>query len=147
MCRRTRAARQASGRARTPRTVVEAVGRTASRPIRFVPAAFLSGRRPTMSLRPALLAVASLAAAFGICLALYRWGFGGNRQLWDIAWEVQRGEELAPYLEAARRRHAAKCVLAAEVVAGHMTLREAAGHFRRLEEADAAYPPGTSLPA
>jgi hypothetical protein len=88
----------------------------------------------------------TFTAAFGICLAVYRWGCGGNRQLWDIAWEVQRGEELAPYLEASRRRHKAKQVLAAEVVAGRMALREAAGHFRRLEEDDPAYPPGTSLP-
>jgi hypothetical protein len=62
----------------------------------------------------------------------------------DAAWEVQRGEELAPYLEASRRRHEAKQVLAAEVVAGRMTLHEVAGHFRRLHEADPDYPPGLS---
>ena len=31
-----------------------------------------------MNLRPALLAAAALAAASGICLALGRWGAGGN---------------------------------------------------------------------
>src|SRR5262249_11075832 len=36
--------------------------------------------------------------------------------------------------------------LAAEVVAGRMTVREAAGHFRRLDEADPAHPPGHPRP-
>jgi hypothetical protein len=91
-----------------------------------------------MNHRIALLAVAALAAAFGICLALCRWG-----DLRTVALEVQRDEELKPYLEARRRRHEAKRVLAAEVVAGRITLHEAASRFRRLDETDPSYPPGT----
>src|SRR5262245_10536400 len=97
-----------------------------------------------MTHRRALLATTVFAAAFGICLALVRWGVGGNGRLLDITGEVQRGEELTTYLEAFRSRHEAKCVLAGEVVAGQMTLREAAGHFRRLAETDPAFPPGLS---
>jgi hypothetical protein len=89
-----------------------------------------------MTLRPALLAAAALAAALGACLALNRWGPGGNGGLLVIVTEVQRGEELEPHIEVARRHDDAKRALAAEVVAGRMTLREAAGHFRRLDEAD-----------
>jgi hypothetical protein len=99
-----------------------------------------------MSLRPALLAASTVAAAVGICLALYRWSCGRNRQRLDIAWEVQRGEELASYLEVARRRHEAKQALAPEVVDGQMTLRVAAGHFRRLDETDPGYPAGIPRP-
>src|SRR5262249_30840153 len=58
----------------------------------------------------------------------------------------QRGEELEPYREASRRRQEARRALAADVLAGRMTLREAAGYFRRFHEADLAYPPGTPLP-
>jgi hypothetical protein len=79
-----------------------------------------------MSLRPALLAAAILAAAFWICLALCRWGAGGNRDLWNLIWAVGRGDELESHVEASRRRDEAKQILAAEIVAGRMTLREAA---------------------
>jgi hypothetical protein len=89
-----------------------------------------------MTLRPALLAAAALAAAFCAFLALNRWGPGGNGGLLVIVTEAKRGEELEPHIEVARRRADAKRALAAEVVAGRMTLREAAGHFRRLDEAD-----------
>ena len=99
-----------------------------------------------MNLRPALFAAAALAAAFGICLALCDWGAGGNSTLSALAGALQQGEEMAPHIEAARRRDEAKRALAAEVVAGRMTLREAAGHFRRLDEADPAYPPGIPRP-
>jgi hypothetical protein len=98
-----------------------------------------------MGLRPSLLAAAALAAA-ATSLALCRWGAEGNREPVSFAWEVQRGEELDPHIEAARRRDDAKRALAAEVVAGRMTVREAADHFRRLDQADPAYPPGTSRP-
>jgi hypothetical protein len=99
-----------------------------------------------MTLRPALLAAAALAAAIGICLALGRWGAGGNRELAALLREVQRGEELPPDLEAGRRRDEAQRALAAQVVAGRMSLHEAAGHFRCLDEADPGYPPGLPRP-
>jgi hypothetical protein len=99
-----------------------------------------------MNLRPVLLAAAALAAASCAALALYRWGARGNRDLLDLVGEVQRDEDLEPYLEATRRRNEAKQALAVEVVAGRMTLREAAGRFRRLDAAAPVYPPGTSLP-
>jgi hypothetical protein len=56
-----------------------------------------------------------------------------------IVTEATRGEELEPHLEAARHRAEAKRALAAEVVAGRMSLREAAGHFRRLDEANSGF--------
>jgi hypothetical protein len=99
-----------------------------------------------MRLRPALLAAAALAAASGICLALGGWGAGGNRNLAALATSVQHGEDLEAHREAARRRDEAKCALAAEVIAGRMSLPEAAGHFRRLDEADPGFPPDTSRP-
>jgi hypothetical protein len=99
-----------------------------------------------MNLRRTLFATAAFAVAFGIFLALDRWGTGGNRDLLDLGTEVERGEELEPYLGASRRRDAAKRALAAKVVARRMSLREAAGHFRRLNEVDPGYPPGTALP-
>jgi hypothetical protein len=98
-----------------------------------------------MNLRPALLAAASLAAS-GICLAVCRWGAGGNATLSALAGALQQGEELAPHLEAARRRDEAKRALAAEVVAGRMTLREAAERFRRLDPPDLVYPTGLPRP-
>jgi hypothetical protein len=98
-----------------------------------------------MNLRPALLAAAALAAALA-ALALCRWGTRGNRDPVSIAWEVQRGDELGAHIEAGRRRDEAKRALAAEVVAGRMTVREAADHFRRLDEADPSYPPGLPRP-
>ena len=100
-----------------------------------------------MHLRPALLAAAALAAAFGTCLTLGRWGAGGSRDLVALARSVQNGENLEAHLEAAWRRDEAKRALAAEVIAGRIGLREAAGHFRRLDEADPGFPPSTSRPA
>src|SRR5262249_54998468 len=94
-----------------------------------------------MGLRRSLLAAAALAA-FGTFLVLSRWGAGGYRDLVSLAWEVQRGDELGTNLEVARRRNEAKQALAAEVVAGRMTVREAADHFGRLDETDPSYPPG-----
>jgi hypothetical protein len=76
------------------------------------------------------------------CLTLCRWGCGGNRDLAALARAVRRADDLEDHLEGVRRRHQAKRALAAEVVAGRMSLREAAGHFRRLEEADPGHPPG-----
>jgi hypothetical protein len=99
-----------------------------------------------MNLRPALLATATLATAFCTTLAVCRWGGGGNEELSDLAWVVQHGEELGPSLEAGRRRHEAKWALAAEVAAGRMTVREAAGHFRRLDEAASDFPAGIPRP-
>jgi hypothetical protein len=92
-----------------------------------------------MNLRPALLAAAALAAAFCAFLALCRWDAPGNCHPVFFAWEVQRGDELEADLEAGRRRDEAKRALAAEVVAGRMTLREAADHFRRLDEANPGF--------
>jgi hypothetical protein len=99
-----------------------------------------------MSLRPAVLAVVALTAASGIGLALYRWSARGNGDLLALAWAVQHNEELESRVEGVRRRYQAKRALAAEVVAGRMSLREAAGHFRRLEEADPDYPPDSPRP-
>src|SRR5215470_19864455 len=98
-----------------------------------------------MNFRPALLATAALAAAFGLRLALGRWGAGGNRDLASLARSVQQGEGLEAQFQWRRRRDDAKHALAAEVIAGRMSLREAAARFRRLDEDDPAYPPGTSL--
>jgi hypothetical protein len=97
-----------------------------------------------MTLRPALLAAAALAAAFWISLALYRWGAGGNRELWGVVEEIGPDEQLKPYIEGVRRRHEAKQALAAEVLDRKRTWREAAGLFRRLDEAAPAFPPGNS---
>jgi hypothetical protein len=99
-----------------------------------------------MNPRPALLAAAALAA-LGTCLALGRWGAGWNRDLARLARAVGRGDDLEDHLAAIRRRHEAKRALAAEVVAGRMSLREAAGHFRHLDEADTTYPPDLPHPA
>jgi hypothetical protein len=92
-----------------------------------------------MNFRPPLFAAASLAAAFCAARTLDRWDAEGNRELAALLREVQRGEELPPDLEAGRRRDEARRALAAEVVAGRMSLREAAGHFRRLHEADPGF--------
>jgi hypothetical protein len=97
--------------------------------------------------RPALLAAAALAAGFGIGLALCRWGAGGNPDLVALTQAVEHGEELEPPIEAGRRRDEAKRALAAEVVARRLSLREAADRFRRLDEADPGYPPGTPRPS
>jgi hypothetical protein len=99
-----------------------------------------------MSLRPALLTVAALAAALA-ALTLCRRGAPGNRDPVFFAWEVQRGDELEAHIEAGRRRDEAKRALAAEVVARRLSLREAADHFRRLNEADPGYPADFSRPA
>jgi len=92
-----------------------------------------------MTLRSALLAAAALATAFGSCLALCDWGAGGSSSLSALAGALQQGEEMAPHIEAARRRDEAKRALAAEVVAGRMTVQEAADHFRRLDEANPGF--------
>jgi hypothetical protein len=77
-----------------------------------------------MHLRPALLAAAVLAA-FYASLALCRWGARESPDLATIGPEVQRGEELAPHIEAGQRREETRRALAAEVVAGRLSLREA----------------------
>jgi hypothetical protein len=100
-----------------------------------------------MNPRPALLAAAALAAASGTCLALGRWGAPGNRDLVALARSVQNGEDLEAHREVGRRRDEAKRALAAEVIAGRMSLPEAAGQFRRLDAADPGFPPSTSRPA
>jgi hypothetical protein len=99
-----------------------------------------------MSLRPALLAAAALAAAFGSCLALGRWGAGGNATLSALAGALQQGEEMAPHIDAGQRRDDARRALAAEVVAGRLSLREAIGSFRRLDEANPGYLAGIPRP-
>jgi hypothetical protein len=98
-----------------------------------------------MNHRPALLAVAALAAALA-ALTLGRWGAPANRDPVFFAWEAQRSDELGARLEAGRRRDEAKRALTAEVVDGRMTVREAADHFRRLDEADPFSPPDLSHP-
>jgi hypothetical protein len=100
-----------------------------------------------MNVRSALFAVAALAATCYASRALFRWAADGNRDLAALAREVQRGEELEPHLGAGLRRYQAERALAAEVVAGRMSLREAAGHFRLRDEADPIWPPGIPHPA
>jgi hypothetical protein len=95
-----------------------------------------------MNLRSALLAAAALAIAFWTSLTLCRWRAGENPDLAAIGREVQRGEDLAPHIEAGQRRDETRRSLAAEVVAGRLSLREAVGSFRRLDEADPGYPAG-----
>jgi hypothetical protein len=99
-----------------------------------------------MSLRPALLGAAILATAFGTSLALRRWGGERNADLSDLGRAFQHGQELESQVEAVRRRYRAKRALAAEIVAGRMSLGEAAGHFHRLDEADPGYPPDSPRP-
>jgi hypothetical protein len=99
-----------------------------------------------MNPRPALLAAAPLAA-LGTCLALGHWGAGGYHELAALIREAQRSEEQPPNLEACRRHVEAQRALAAEVGAGRMSVREAAGHFRRLDEADPGYLPGARRPS
>src|SRR5262249_18749119 len=80
------------------------------------------------------LAAAPLAVA-GACLGHL---VGRTRWTDDLAFlarECQRGEELESRTEGVRRTAAGMHGGAAEVIAGRMTLREAAGHFRRLHAA------------
>jgi hypothetical protein len=101
-----------------------------------------------MTLRSALLAAAALALTCWTSLTLCPWGAGGvDHDLAALARAVLRGEELGPPIEAGRRRDEAKLALAAEVIDGRMSLQEAAGHFRRLDEADPGYPPGIPRPS
>jgi hypothetical protein len=88
--------------------------------------------------------VAALAATLGICLALYRWSARGNGDLWTLTRALQHGEELESHVAAGQRRDEAKRVLAAEIISGKLSLREAADQFRRLDEAEPGYPTGLS---
>jgi hypothetical protein len=99
-----------------------------------------------MSLRPALTAAGAVVIALWATLTLCRWDSGGQSHLSGLAQEVQHGQELESHVEAGRRCYEAKRALAVEVVAGKLSLHEAAGHFRRLEEADASYPPDSPRP-
>jgi hypothetical protein len=99
-----------------------------------------------MNLRPALLAAAALAVALLTTLALCRWGAGGRSELSGLVEGVQHDQELESRVAAARRRYAAKRALAAEVVAGRLSLREAADQFRRLGEVDTGFPSDLSSP-
>jgi hypothetical protein len=86
-----------------------------------------------MSLRPALLAAAAIAITLWATFVLCR---GGKSDLSGLARAVQHGQELDSHLEGGRRRDEARRALAAEVVVGRMSLREATEHFRRLDEAN-----------
>jgi hypothetical protein len=99
-----------------------------------------------MNLRPALFTAAALAA-IGTALALGRWAAEGNRELAGLLREVQCGEELPPSLEACRRHVEVQRALAVEVGAGRMSVPEAAGHFRRLDETDPGRRPGARRPS
>src|SRR5262249_35101877 len=79
--------------------------------------------------------------ALFIAFALYRRGGHGTADPVSWASEFQRHDDLVARLEGARRRDEAKHGLAAEVVAGMMTVPEAAEQFRRLDEAASADPP------
>jgi hypothetical protein len=81
-----------------------------------------------------------ILATLGICLLLYRWGTRGNGDLGALTRALQHGQELESHVEAARRRDEAKRALAAEVLAGKLSLLEAADQFRRLDEADLGFP-------
>jgi len=93
-----------------------------------------------MTIRPLLIA-ATLVAALLIGFALYRRGGHGTADPVSWASEFQRHDELVARLEGARRRDEAKRGLAAEVVAGRMTVPEAAEQFRRLDDATSDDPP------
>jgi hypothetical protein len=98
-----------------------------------------------MNVRTTLLAAVALAASLA-ALTHGRWGAGGNHDLAALARAVRHGDDLEDHLEAIRRRHEARRALAAEVVAGRMSLHEAADHFRHLDEADRGYSPGLPRP-
>ena len=93
-----------------------------------------------MNPRPLLIA-ATLIAALLIGFAHYRRGGHGTADPVSWASEFQRHDDLGARLEGARRRDEAKRGLAAEVVAGRMTVPEAAEQFRRLNEAASDDPP------
>jgi hypothetical protein len=99
-----------------------------------------------MTFRLALLAAAALAAAFGISLALGRWGAGENADLPTLALALQRGQELKGHLANLWRRDEARRALAAEVIAGRVSLGEAAGYFRGLDESDPDFVAHVQLP-
>jgi hypothetical protein len=100
-----------------------------------------------MNLRPPLLTTATLAAALCTTLAVCHRGGGGHEDLLAVARGIQSGEELDLRLETQRRGDEARFALADEVVAGRMSLREAADQLRRLEEAGLATPPVVPRPA
>jgi hypothetical protein len=96
-----------------------------------------------MNCRPALLAAAALAIALWTALAL---GRGGQPDLSGLARVVEHGQELELHAEAGRRRQGAKRALAAEVIAGRVSLGEAAGYFRGLDESDPGFVAHVQLP-
>jgi hypothetical protein len=67
-----------------------------------------------MSLRAAPFAAATFVIAFGISLALSRWGAGENAALPTLARALQRGQELKGHLANLWRRDEARRALAAE---------------------------------
>jgi hypothetical protein len=81
-----------------------------------------------MSHRLVLPAAVALAA----CLTLLLWGAGGNNNLAYFAQVVQRREALEARSTAALKRLQGKHRVAAELIAGRLTLREAAESFRQL---------------
>jgi hypothetical protein len=97
-----------------------------------------------MQYRQIVLLLTTLAIAVAIFQALYR--SGGKADAIIFVSEVQRGGELGARLDAVRRRFDAKHAVAAEVLAGKMTVREAAEEFRRMDEADADVHPSLLTP-
>jgi hypothetical protein len=92
-----------------------------------------------MSLRPLLLTAVAPAAVACACLVL-RCGTDSPRYLTDIAREARRQEELDRIAEAHRRSNQGKWKVVNELIAGQITLREAAGRFRQVHQATAGLP-------
>jgi hypothetical protein len=81
-----------------------------------------------MSSRPVLLTAAVLIA----CLALIFWGSKGAPPA-EFLLELSRRETLEQHDEVIQRVSAGKHQVTAEVLAGRLTLREAAERFRQLD--------------
>jgi hypothetical protein len=81
-----------------------------------------------MSSRPVL----PTAVVLVVCLALLGWGLQGVRDPADLLREGYRDEALEQRLVVVRQVSAGKREVTAEVLAGRLTLREAAERFRQL---------------
>jgi hypothetical protein len=75
---------------------------------------------------------AAVAGALAAYLGLLFWGAGGNNDLAYFAQVVQRREALQARSAAILRRLKGKHRVVAELIAGRLTLREAAESFRQL---------------
>jgi hypothetical protein len=80
--------------------------------------------------QPLLVALVAALVATAVYLALARWAAG---DLATLAREVSREDELARQLTATWQVSEGKRRAVAELIAGRVTLREAAGRFRELD--------------